>query len=79
MTGFGFDTSFDEIDRVTQWDRNNATGSQTWTLDNIGNRQSTTGSLAGSAFNENRTHNDVHELTNMAGSAVSYDDKGNVS
>ena len=53
---------------MTQWDRDNATESQAWTLDKIGNWQSTTGSLAGNSFNESRAHNDVHELTSISGS-----------
>ncbi|MCM8529210.1 MAG: PA14 domain-containing protein [Lentisphaeraceae bacterium] len=79
MTGFGFDASFDVIDRVTQWDRDSATDTQTWTLDNIGNWDNTSGSLEGSAFNENRTHNGVHELTVLDGNNLVYDDKGNMT
>jgi RHS repeat-associated protein len=79
MDDYSFDASFDEIDRVTQWDRDNATDSQTWTLDLIGNWGNTTGSLGGSSFNENRTHNGVHELTNIGGNSVTYDDKGNMT
>lgn len=81
MDLYDWSASFDDIDRVTSWDRTDAANpdSQNWTLDKIGNWSNTTGSLSGSAFNENRTHNDVHELTDIAGSSITYDDKGNMT
>lgn len=79
MSSYGFDTLFDAIDRVTQWDRDNAADSQTWTLDKIGNWDNTSGSFGGNSFNESRTHNDVHELTLMGGALVTYDNKGNMT
>ena len=81
MDLYDWSASFDDIDRVTSWDRTDAANpdSQNWTLDKIGNWGNTTGTLGGNAFNENRTHNDVHELTNMAGQTLAYDDKGNMT
>ena len=63
MDFYNWSSSFDDKDRITQWDRTNATNSdtQTWTLDKLGNWDNTTGNLSGSAFNENRTHNYVNE------------------
>ncbi|MCH2208625.1 MAG: hypothetical protein MK132_22525, partial [Lentisphaerales bacterium] len=77
MDDYSFTALFDAADRVTQWERHN-TDSQVWSLDLIGNWSNTTGSLGGNSFNENRTHNDVHELTDIDGQAATYDDKGNL-
>ena len=78
MDDYSFTAGFDDADRVTSWNRSN-TDSQSWNLDLIGNWGNTTGSLAGSSFNENRTHNDVHELTTAGANSVTYDAKGNTN
>ena len=78
MSGFGWDATFDEIDRVKTWQRDNGTDSQNWTLDNIGNWSNTNGSIGGAVFDDTRQHNGVHELTNMEGNNITYDDKGNM-
>ncbi|MCH2208831.1 MAG: hypothetical protein MK132_23625 [Lentisphaerales bacterium] len=82
---YSWTASFDAADRVTSWSRSGTTGgspvinSQSWNLDLIGNWTSVT--TDGST--ESRTHNDVHELTDISGGtgslpALSYDDKGNL-
>ena len=75
---------YDKTDRVTHWERTGNSDSQDWTLDRIGNWNSTAGTLSGNSFNEARTHNDVHELTvitpsGQSGINVTYDDKGNMT
>ena len=78
MSSYSFTAGFDNKDRVTQWNRSNL-DNQSWTLDDNSNWQNTTGSIGGVSFNENRTHNDVNELTQMGSNNVSYDAKGNMS
>ena len=78
MDDYSFSAGFDDQDRVTQWDRSNL-DTQSWTLDKIGNWQSTAGSLGSGAFNETRTHNDTHQLTAIGAQSVSYDAKGNMT
>ena len=85
MSDYSWDTAkedassgFDANDRVTNWQRSNG-DKQAWDLDLIGNWGNTTGSVDGNDFDENREHNDVHELTDMGGNTVQYDDKGNMT
>ena len=75
------DNGYDEIDRITNWKRTavGSTDNQTWNLDRIGNWDTTSGSLGGNEFNQTRDHNDVHELTDINGASLSYDDKGNLT
>ena len=76
LANFAWTAGFDDGDRVTSWNRNNG-DNQSWNLDTIGNWDSTTGLYKGASFNETRAHNDVHELTDINGSTLSYDSKGN--
>ncbi len=80
MSGYSWTTSFDNIDRVTSWNRSNSE-SQTWDLDKIGNWNSVTTSGQAGVSLENRTHNNVHELTtiiqnNMPAQTLAYDLNG---
>ena len=78
LSSSNFTASYDPADRITGWNRSGGE-SQNWTLDLIGNWNNTAGNLSGSTFNENRSHNDTHELTAIAGTALSYDAKGNMT
>ena len=75
LSGTGFIAGYDSEDRVTSWNRDNFTDTQTWTLTDVGDWDDTTvnGVL------EDRTHNDAHELTAIDVSTLSYDSKGNQS
>ena len=80
MDDYSFTASFDDIDRVTQWNRQGnspAYNSQSWNLDKIGNWNSVT--TDGNA--ETRTHNAAHELTGISGAPqdLEYDAKGNMT
>ena len=68
---YTWDATFAAADRLQTWDRTNGT-SRNYGLDLIGNWNSVTrdGVL------ENRTHNDVHELTDMGGQNLTYAGKG---
>lgn len=77
LASFSWNAGFDEGDRVTSWNRNNG-DNQNWDLDTIGNWQSTAGLYKNSSFNETRAHNDIHELTDINGSGIDYDAKGNL-
>ena len=78
MANYSWTAGFDDIDRVTSYNRTNL-DYQTWTLDKIGNWDNTTGTLDTVGFNENRTHNSVHELNDKGETAIAYDDKGNMT
>ena len=79
LSNYSWNAGFDNIDRVTSWNRTGAANtlpaSQTWNLDKIGNWNSviTDGSI------ESRNHNDVHEMTSIGGKAIAYDVKGNLT
>ena len=79
LSDYSWTAGFDAIDRVTSWNRAGSAGtlpaSQSWSLDKIGNWDSVTTDN----ITENRTHNDAHELTDIAGAALSYDAKGNLT
>ena len=77
LANFAWTAGFDFSDRVTSWNRNNG-DNQSWDLDTIGNWNSTVGLYKGSSFNETRAHNDIHELTDINGSGIDYDAKGNL-
>ena len=74
LSGTSFDAQYDAEDRVTQWDRDNLTESQDWTLSLVGDWDSTT--INGVA--QSRSHNEVHELTGIGANSLSYDAKGNL-
>ena len=74
LSGTSFDAQYDAEDRVTQWDRDNLTESQDWTLSLVGDWESTT--INGVA--QSRSHNEVHELTGIGANSLSYDAKGNL-
>ncbi|MCM8531743.1 MAG: PA14 domain-containing protein, partial [Lentisphaeraceae bacterium] len=78
-TGYSWNSTFDDIDRLDIWERTGNANSvlpkkQDWSLDKIGNWNDVT---TDSVF-EDRSHNDVHELSSINGSNLGYDLKGNL-
>jgi RHS repeat-associated protein len=82
MSDYSWTASFDAADRVTSWNRSTGVSavisSQSWNLDLIGNWTSVNTSGQAGFSLEERTHNDMHELTDIGGQAATYDDKGNL-
>ena len=83
MTDYSWNATFDDADRIIQWNRPETTGnsavytSQSWDIDTIGNWKTvTTDGIA-----ETRTHNNTHELTSISGTTedLKYDGKGNLT
>ena len=77
---FGYDAE----DRLTSWNRNGGTDTQSWVLSKVGDWSSTSAVLGGVTRNETRAHDPVHQLTGMtvnggANQALSYDGKGNLT
>ena len=72
---------YDSSDRVTYWERSNSNNSdyQSWTLDEVSNWTSTVGSFNDVAFNESRTHSEVHELESINLSEIEYDSNGSMT
>jgi|GEM_PF-3673470 len=85
MAGFSFTTAQDAEDRLTGWTRTNGETS-TWSLSDVGDWDSYTGQTfqAGLvAFNQQRTHNAVHELLQIDEGGtltpIEHDAKGNIT
>jgi len=85
MAGVGFTTTQDNEDRLTGWTRSNGEAS-TWNLSDVGDWDSYTGQTfqAGLvAFNQQRTHNAVHELLQIDEGGtltpIEHDAKGNIT
>jgi RHS repeat-associated protein len=64
---------YDNEDRLTGFNRNNG-DSQTWGLSLVGDWNNT----IINGVQQNRTHDAVHELTQVDATALSYDEKGNL-
>ncbi|WP_430453465.1 RHS repeat-associated core domain-containing protein [Rhodopirellula europaea] len=75
MSGYGFTASYDAEDRLTGWDRSDASLDQSWNLTSVGDWQSFTENLVV----QNRTHGPSHELTAAGGQSVQHDAKGNLT
>jgi len=73
MSGYSFTAGYDNEDRLTSWNRANGTDSQTWNLSLVGDWNSTV--INGTT--QNRTHNAVHEVTDIGGNSLTFDAKGN--
>ncbi len=67
-------TGFDNLDRLTNWTRTNG-NSQAWTL-MASNNWST---FTKNGTPETRTHGLAHELTAVGATAVTYDNRGNLT
>jgi RHS repeat-associated protein len=74
MSGYSFETGYDEEDRLTSWDRDNG-DSQAWGLSPVGNWSTFTKNTVA----ESRTYNSVHELTAIGSNPLTYDTKGNLT
>ena len=84
MGAYSWTSTFDDIDRVETYNRNNGE-SQNWDLDPLGNWLTTDGQYGGFSFSEDRTneHDDTNQLLGItpAGSSripLAYDTKGNL-
>jgi RHS repeat-associated protein len=78
MGNYSWTVSFDDIDRINQYNRSNG-DNQSWNLDSIGNWNTTSGAYSSLSFLENRSHNSTHELTSVTGGPnFTYDLKGNL-
>lgn len=68
--------TYDKLDRLTDWDRNTTSQTQTWSLSDTGDWDST----VIDSSTETRNHSDAHEFTSISGGAtLSYDFKGNLT
>ena len=68
MSGYGFSASYDAEDRLTSWDRADASLDQSWELSPVGDWNSITENTSV----QNRTHGPVHEILTAAGQAVQH-------
>ena len=75
MSGYGFTATYDAEDRLVAYDRNNGNLDQAWDLTAVGDMSNVTTNTTVQA----RTHGPSHELLTVDGSAVSTDDRGNIS
>jgi RHS repeat-associated protein len=70
--------AYDAASRLTSWKQGptaTPTHQQSWTLSPVGDWNSTTVD----GVSETRTHQDVHEVATVNGTALSYDRKGNLT
>jgi RHS repeat-associated protein len=76
MAPYGFDsTGYDNQDRLTAWNRTDGALNQSWNLSKEGDWNSFTENTV----TENRSHNNVHELTSIDITPLLYDAKGNLT
>ena len=78
MNNYGFNatgTTYDDDDRLTAWSRADGSNTQAWNLSLVHDWNSFTknGTV------QNRTHNAVHEVTDIDGTALQHDIKGNLT
>jgi YD repeat-containing protein len=78
--------AYDDQSRLTTWKRSTgvaptdpATVSNTWALSPVGDWKSVTTTTSAATTVENRSHNAVHELLSINGTALGYDAKGNLT
>ncbi len=81
MSNFGWTTDnsgssgFDGDDRLTYWERDDSNLTQEWSLSIVGDWNSITENTVATTH----TYNDIHELTAVGGSSLSYDANGNLT
>jgi RHS repeat-associated protein len=86
MAAYGFnstsDATYDDEDRLTEWNRDDSNQDQSWDLSLVGDWDEFAESGT-SNFTETRTHGDTHELTAISGGpnagSLTYDTKGNLT
>ncbi len=76
MSDYGFSTSaYDDDDRLTAWTRTDGNKNQSWNRSLVGDWDTFTENGAA----KSRTHNAVHEIATVDATAVTTDNRGNIT
>ena len=75
MSGYGFTASYDDEDRLTQWDRADTNLDQSWDLSAVGNWDK----FIENTTTQNRTHSAANEILTVDSDNVDHDPKGNTT
>ena len=78
MSGYGFTvgtSGYDDEDRLTNWERDDTSLDQSWSLSLVGDWNS----ITENASTQNRTHGAAHELLTAASESITHDVKGNMT